>query len=329
MSRWRTAAKVAFVLALLPALAWSGLAILFVGGGAEGVGVLRWLLLALAVAAVGSGALLAPRQRPLPAVAVVLVVLIGFFCVGARADRDWTEDHSRASRIERAGDVVTIHDVRDFRYRADGDWDARWYDADYDLTELRAAWFAVEYFASSEAIAHTFVSFQFGEDRFLTVSVEIRKEEGEGYSPLRGLFRQFELIYVFGDERDQLDLRARHRGHELYLHPIDAGQPALIAFFEEVLDRADELYERPGFYNTVTASCTSTLASHLDKVAGEATRRDWRVYLPGYSGQLAWEMGLIAGELSWEETRARDLVTERAKEAGGIDDLSSRIRSPR
>ncbi len=326
MSRTARTLRALLFLALVPVLGWTALAILFVGGGPEGVGMLRWGALALAAGIVLAGLWLPPRLRALPALAVFALLVGIYFSLRPSNDRAWTEDHSRPPRIDRVGDVVTVRDVRDFRHRPDGGWTAAWYDASYDLRELRAAWFAVEYFASAEAVAHTFVSFQFGEDDYLTVSVEIRREQDESYSPLRGLFRQFELIYVFGDERDILDLRAGVRGNPVYLHPIDAPQPALVAFFEDVVERAGELAERPAFYNTATASCATTLSSHLDRVSDRRTRLDWRVYVPGYSGQLAWEEGLIQGDLSWELTRARDLITPRMESAVRSADFSRALR---
>ena len=33
-------------------------------------------------------------------------------------------------------------------------------------------------------------------------SIETRPEEHEGYSPIASCFKQFELVYVAGDERD-------------------------------------------------------------------------------------------------------------------------------
>ena len=39
------------------------------------------------------------------------------------------------------------------------------------------------------------MSFGFEDDEYLGVSVEIRKEKGEHYAPLKGILRQFELIF--------------------------------------------------------------------------------------------------------------------------------------
>ena len=45
----------------------------------------------------------------------------------------------------------------------------------------------------------------------MAVSVEIRKEKGESFSPWRGLLREYELMYVVGDERDVIRLRTNYR----------------------------------------------------------------------------------------------------------------------
>ena len=44
------------------------------------------------------------------------------------------------------------------------------------------------------------VSFGFAGGDYLCFSIETRKEKGEDYSAVKGLFRQFELIYIVADE---------------------------------------------------------------------------------------------------------------------------------
>ena len=126
------------------------------------------------------------------------LVLAGFALVPARADRDWATDQVRSSYATFGGPRVTVHEVRDFRYRSTDDFDARWYDATYDTRELVKGYFVVEPFSGFYGAAHTFVSFRFrprdgaadgSEDRFLAVSVETRRERGEHFSVLRGLLK--------------------------------------------------------------------------------------------------------------------------------------------
>src|SRR6202040_2363804 len=69
-------------------------------------------------------------------------------------------------------------------------------------------------------IAHTIVSWEFGDGQYLAISIEARKEKGESYSALRGFFHQYELYYVVADERDLVGLRTNYRGEQVYLYRI-------------------------------------------------------------------------------------------------------------
>ena len=45
----------------------------------------------------------------------------------------------------------------------------------------------------------------------LAISIEVRKEKGEGYSSVLGFFRHYELVFVVADERDVVRLRTNFR----------------------------------------------------------------------------------------------------------------------
>ena len=51
------------------------------------------------------------------------------------------------------------------------------------------------------------MSFIFDNAPPLSISIETRPEVGEDFAPIASLFKQFELIYVVGDERDLVRLR--------------------------------------------------------------------------------------------------------------------------
>jgi hypothetical protein len=71
-------------------------------------------------------------------------------------------------------------------------------------------------------MAHTMMSFEFEGGDCLCFSIEARKEKGEGYSAVKGLFRQFELVYIAADERDLIRLRTNYRqGEEAYLFRLN------------------------------------------------------------------------------------------------------------
>ncbi|NPC82180.1 DUF4105 domain-containing protein, partial [Pyxidicoccus fallax] len=242
--------------------------------------------------------------------------------------RDWAPDLARAARADVDGTRVTIHDVRDFRYRSTSDWDAAWYTATYDTRELTGAWFIVEPFSGVWGAAHTMVSFGFADGRYVVFSVEVRREKGETFSAVGGLFRQFELVYVVGDERDLVQLRSNHRKDDVYLYPVDASKERIAAFFLDMVARMNALHARPEFYDSLTNNCTTNLVRHVEKVSATDVPYDHRTLLPAYSDALAYELGLIEKDAPLEVVRARHLINARAQAADGRPDFSRRIREP-
>ena len=308
-------------------LPWALGAVLHSGGGPDGILWWRWPLLALWFALGGwLWRALGRDRRPLLPWLLLLPVVVGFFLVRPSNDRPWTEDQSRLPRATVDGTVVHFENVRNFRYQSPSEWTADWYDATYPLDELESSYYIVEHFAEPEAIAHTMVSFRFKGDRFLVFSVELHKEVGETYSPVRGLFRQYELHYVVADERDALQLRTSHRPSRVRLHPIEADPGRIRAYFLDLVKRVNGLAERPEFYNSLTSSCTTNLADHLEAVTEHRIRLDHRVYLPGYSSELAWELGLL-GEATYADVLRRDGVSkERIELSRDREDFSLLVR---
>jgi hypothetical protein len=322
----KAAQRFGFFLGLI-LLPWSAGSVLLVGGGAAGIGFQRWFLFVLwLLVGLGLWKRLAPARRWSVPWLLFLAALVLFYSVRPTHSRVWSEDQSRVPWVSIDGDTLRFHDVRNFRYISPSEWTPAWYDADYKLSELEKGYFVVEYFSEHEAIAHTLVSFRFSGDRFLAFSVEIRKEVGESFSPTRGLFRQYELLYVVADERDALKLRTHYRDSRVRIHPIEAGPEGLQAYFLDVVARVNALKERPEFYNSLTSSCTTNLSEHLEAVTDHRLTFDKRIYLPGYSSELVWELGLL-GEGELETLIARDTVTEEKRAAAaGPEAYSARVR---
>ncbi|WP_375773479.1 DUF4105 domain-containing protein [Archangium gephyra] len=308
-------------------MAWLVPAVLLTGGGPQGIPWWRYAVALVLVLAVGLAWSLGSRGLALGTLAVLCASVFAWTrTVQPSITRDWAPDLVRASRAEMQGSRVTLHDIRDFRYRSTTDWDAAWYSATYDTRELVRAWFIVEPFSGFEGAAHTMVSFEFSGDRFLSFSVEIRRERGETYSVLGGLFRQYEIIYVAGDERDLIQLRSNHRRDDVYLYPVRASQERTAAFFLDMVQRMNDLHARPEFYNSFTSNCTTNLVRHLEKVSETNVPYDHRTLLPAYSDALALSLGLIDSDVGLAETRERHRINTLALAAQDRDDFSLRIR---
>jgi hypothetical protein len=256
----------------------------------------------------------------------IAVVGLLWFLRSPKSDRNWSADQARMPLARFEGDEVRIENVRHATYRTTEDYQVRWDTRRYDLDAIRSVDYGVEQFASWQGPAHTFLTFGFADGRHVAISVEIRKEREESFSPLRGLFKHYEIMYVIGDERDLIGLRVDVRKNPVYLFPIKAKQEHMRTMFVTMLKRANKLREEPEFYNTLSNTCTTNIVRHLEQVSQRKVPFDLRVLFPGYSDELAFELGLIDCAGSREEVRARCLLEGPTGAASEASDWSTKIR---
>lgn len=258
---------------------------------------------------------------------VVGSYLLLFLVLRPSNDRDWSADQTQLATAEFSGDVVQVRNVRNAHYRTTTDFDVHWEDRSYDLRQIESVWYVVEPFANWRGPAHTFLSFGFRNGEYVAISVEIRKERGESFSPLRGLLRQYELSYIVGDERDLIGLRANHRGDDVHLYPVRATPDAARALFVSMLQRANQLAAQPEFYNTLTNTCTSNIVDHINPIAAEPIPFSHKTMLPAYSDDLAYDLGLIDTDLPRAQFRAAFRINDLAQAHADTVDFSAAIRS--
>lgn len=272
-----------------------------------------------------------PRRLVLATLTLLLLAGVAGTAVVAtrrpRHDRVWTPEQARLPAVRRDGPVVHVQDVRDFRYSARDRYTPAYDARTYDLEALTSVWFVVTPFSRSwRGPAHTFVTFGFGDSSFVSVSVEARREPGEEYGPVAGLFRRYELIYVIGDERDLIGQRAAFGDYPVYLYPIRASPERIRAVFVEMLERADALRERPEFYNTLTNNCTSNVVRHVNQVAPATIPAGLKTLLPGYTDEVAHRLGLLDTELDITAARERFRINDAARRWLDDPEFSRRIR---
>jgi Domain of unknown function (DUF4105) len=239
-------------------------------------------------------------------------------------DRDWQPDVAVLPYADIAGNQVTIHNIRNCDYRTETDFDVRHYDKTFNLDELRTVdLFLVTW--GSPHIAHTMMSFGFLNGDHVCFSIETRKEKGESYSAVKGLFRQFELTYIIGDERDLVRLRTNYRqGEQVWLYRVQMTPEQGRTFFLDYLKRANALCQRPEWYNALTDNCT--IAVRTQRAAADRQPWDWRMLVNGHLDELLYERGTIATNLPFAELKRRSLVNAWAKAADKDPDFSKCIR---
>ena len=259
--------------------------------------------------------------------AVALLGVLGWWAsLQPSNDRAWAPEVARLAHATVEGDLVTVHDIRNFDYRSETDFTPAYYDRTFDLRELDAVDLLAVYWIGP-AIAHMFVTFGFGDDH-LAVSIEARKVRGEGYSSLKGFFRQYELVYVVADERDVIRVRTNYRKdppEDVYLYRAQVSRENLRRVFLDYVREINGLYAHPQFYNTVTTNCTTNILFHT-RVNVAALPMSWKVLLSGYAAEYAYDNGRLDRSLPFVELRRKSHINARAQAADDAADFSRRIR---
>ena len=255
---------------------------------------------------------------------LVATVVVYWLLIPASNDRAWRKDVAVLPHADINGNLVTLHNIRDFDYRTTSDFDVHYYDKTFDLDKLRTVDFLMSFWAPMP-FCHTMVSFGFEGGDHLCVSIETRPTENQGYSPLAACFKQFELVYVAADERDVIRLRTNFRGEHVYLYRLNAKADVTRNVFLDYLKAVNSLRVRPEWYNALTGNCTSTIRGHTQPYTGN-TSWSWKLVINGYIDELAYDKGALYNALPFSELKRLSLINDRAKAADKDPDFSKRIR---
>lgn len=325
----KTFAKVIGLLFLVPAVILMA---------AWGVCAIYWaepptgMLQTVVAAAFGLGTLLAflvlpNRRRTLVGFLLAFAGVVAWWMsIPASNDRPWQRDVATLPYATVQGDQVTIHNIRNLNYRTETDFDVRYYDKTYDLSGLDSVDLIAVYWMG-DAIAHVMITFGFQEKDFVTFSIETRKEIGEGYSTVKGFFKQYESIFIAGDERDLIRVRTDYRNptEDVYLYRTRMPPETARKFFMEYVQEINSLKQHAQWYNTLTSNCTVDIIRLIRDYGGRATY-NWKVLLSGYTPLYAYEMGGLDTSIPFAELRKLSYVNPRARALGDDPEFSRKLR---
>ena len=267
-----------------------------------------------------------------------LRIIAGLFglliCLGCKAnqltpsnDREWSPDQAVLSTAKIHGDRATVRNIRNCKYLGEGEYVVDYYDQTFDLKQAKSVDFLVVPFTDTPALAHTMLSFGFEGEQYVDLSIEIRKEQGETYNPLKGAMWQYELMYVIADERDVIRLRTDVYKDQVYLYRMKASPEQVRDLFVDVLKRANRLAKKPEFYDTINNNCTNNLVNHVNRLTPDKIPYTIDVLLPGTADRLVYDLGMIDTTRSFEETKAAARINDLAAQYGESPDFSTRIRT--
>jgi Domain of unknown function (DUF4105) len=254
-----------------------------------------------------------PHRRAQLGVAGAIVLVAAWeLTIQPSNSRDWQPQVAETPYVEMNGDRVVIHNFHNFDYLSKTDFRPRWETKTVQLSNLRAVDFFTNFWGST-LICHTFLSFDFGPDGYVCISIETRMAKGQNYSPIAGLYRQFEVYYVIGDERDIVRVRTNYRLEDVYLYRLTAATPEKArALFLDYVKSANELHERAQWYNELTSNCTTNIRTHIKHI-GSARPWDWQLLVNGTIAEHAYELRALDPSLPFAELRRLSHINDRAR----------------
>ena len=256
-------------------------------------------------------------------------LLFWYSTVQPSNDRIWQNDVAHLPYVQIHENNVTFHNIRNFHYLSEYDYTSNYYDKSFDINKLEGVDLVTVYWMGP-SVAHVFVSFSFKGDEHLAVSIETRKEQEETYSTIKGLFRQYELIYVVADEKDVIGLRTNYRFdpvEDVYIYPMTGTHDDAKNLFLTYIEKINALYEHPEFYNTLTTNCTTNIWLNAEHSRARLPL-SWKILASGYVPEYLYENGRLKSEgLSLEALREKVHVNQRALDAGIVEGFSEKIRT--
>jgi hypothetical protein len=259
----------------------------------------------------------------------LLALAAWLFSLEPSNDRDWQPDAAVLASATIEGDMVTVHNMRNFDYRSEFDYTPAYYDKRYDLRKIEGVDLVAVYWMGPH-IAHVFLSFAFSDGEHVAISIESRKEKGEAYSTFKGFFRQYELNYVVGDERDLIRLRSNYRRdppEDVYVYRTAMPKEGARQLFLEYMREINVLKDQPVFYNTLMSNCTTSIWQ-LSRINPGHLPFSWKILASGHVPEYLYEHGAIGpADQPFADIQRRAHVNARAQAADQSADFSRLIRA--
>jgi Domain of unknown function (DUF4105) len=314
-----------FDLVVAPCVIWGAVALWYHAPGGR---VSKWLS-AFLWSGCGLALLLALGRGWIAALPVFAAAFGGLLLwwrrIAPSNDRIWADDVAQLTTGTIDGSTITLENVRNFTWRSNSDYTPRWERRRYDLDRLNSVDLIMSYWIGP-AIAHMLISFGFDTGAHIAFSVEIRRRRHGRFSEIGGLFKEYELIIIAADERDVIRVRTNVRREDTYLYRVRMPLPAMRSLLVAYVQEANDLAQKPRFYNTITVNCTTLVYHMMQRIVGHLPL-DYRLILSGYLPGYVYRVGGLDQRHSLRELRALAPISERARKADASESFSADIRS--
>lgn len=242
---------------------------------------------------------------------LLLVALVPLIFVALREpslSRTWDEDVSILAGVEISNDAaITLTQIRDWSYEISSITSKEYFDASFNPKDIVAMWMYEQPLDTPGLIAHTFLVFEFDKSydrgRYLGLSVETRREQGEEYSIIGGALRSFEITHIWATEKDLVTRRVQYLDYPLTRYRLEIPAEYRSQIFSKFAKETKSLASVPHWYNTASNNCTSSLIKYVNESEPGAIPFHYSYVLTGKVDEYLEQLGYKASDYSLHITR--------------------------
>jgi hypothetical protein len=271
-----------------------------------------WFAAAWAVGVILLFAVWQPLWQPFIALITIAALFFSWWVRQRPShDRDWDPAVAVLPQANRAGDAITIKNIRNFDYRSLDDFTPRYETRTYHLTNL-VGLDVIFFNWGSAVMSHPVLVFDFGPDGRVCMSIEVRYQRGQRYSILRSLYRSFELIFLAADERDAILRRTKFApSQEAHLYRLSVTDDELRAAFLDYVNAINALHETPQWYHGLCTNCTTAFY----RLPSSQRRWDWRVLVNARLDRALYAAGRLDRTSPFPKLRQSAYLNDVANQA--------------
>ncbi|HBI16603.1 MAG: hypothetical protein UR60_C0001G0002 [Candidatus Moranbacteria bacterium GW2011_GWF2_34_56] len=260
---------------------------------------------------------------------IIVLILVLFSIViltkNPSHNRDWELGQEKLAKLEIQDSKIKVINFRDFDWKQNNVAGINYIQKNFDLDKIMGVDVAISHFSEFEGMAHIFIIFRFEDNQNMVISVETRREKGESFSPILGVLREFEIIYVVGSERDIVGLRTDLRKERMHIYPMTSSAKEARELFLLIAKDINNVYDEPIFYNTLFNNCTNVITRRMGDVFDIKFPFTYKIILPGLMHEVFYKLKLIPVDKSLAEIKNYYLIDNNKVNKNSVD-YSSQIR---
>lgn len=233
-----------------------------------------------------------------------------YVIISPKAEADWAAEYKLLPSLEITDNYVSVKNLRDFRYSKDKIESENYLSKTYDLNKLQTIKLGFEP-SSIKPLASTFLVFNFEGGESVVISAQPRREVNESSSSSDIFWsnvNKYELIYVWGTEKDFIQKRTLFEQNSLSVYPLSITKEDAKAVFLELAKISRDLEQTPVFYNNF-AKTENELTYAISKIKPELIPQHYSLYLLGYLPKYLYKLELISNDLPFEEVTQKSSIT--------------------